>query len=52
MQIHPDLIAAAHQMGIDMNSEQIHELQKFIEQQNLNLNQEESEDEVEEVEQY
>ena len=26
IQIHPDLIAAAHEMGIEMNSEQIHEL--------------------------
>ena len=32
MQIHPDLIAAAHKMGVDLDSEQIHELQKFIEQ--------------------
>ena len=31
MQIHPDLIAAAHKMGVDLDSEQIHELQKFIE---------------------
>ena len=26
MQIHPDLIAAAHKMGVDLDSEQIHEL--------------------------
>ena len=26
----PNLLAAAHEMGIDANSEQIHELQKFI----------------------
>lgn len=37
MQIHPDLIAAAHKMGVDLDSEQIHELQKFIEQQNIEL---------------
>lgn len=36
--LHPDLIAAAHQMGIDMDSEQISELQKFIAQQNIDLN--------------
>lgn len=26
MNIHPDLIAAAHKMGVDLDSEQIHEL--------------------------
>ena len=36
--LHPDLIAAAHQMGIDMDSEQISELQRFIAQQNIDLN--------------
>ena len=29
----PDLLAAAHEMGIDANSEQIHELQKYIQEQ-------------------
>ena len=47
MQIHPDLIAAAHKMGVDLDSEQIQELQKFIEQQNIDLdNEEESEAEI------
>lgn len=40
MQIHPDLIAAAHKMGVDLDSEQIQELQKFIEQQNIDLDDE------------
>ena len=34
--IHPDLIAAAQEMGLDLNSEQMRELQKFIVQQNIN----------------
>ena len=37
-QLHPDLLAAAHKMGLNIDSEQIHEIQKFIEQQNLELN--------------
>ena len=37
MQIHPDLIAAAHKMGVELDSEQIQELQKFIEQQQIDL---------------
>lgn len=28
----PNLLAAAHNMGIDINSDQIHELQKFIQE--------------------
>ena len=44
MQIHPDLIAAAHKMGVDLDSEQIHELQKFIEQQNIDLDAAEDEE--------
>ena len=49
MQIHPDLIAAAHKMGVELDSEQIQELQKFIEQQNIDIaNAEESEGEQEE----
>ena len=34
MPIHPDLIAAAQEMGLALNSEQMRELQQFIEQQN------------------
>ena len=33
--IHPDLIAAAEEMGLDLNSEQMRELQQFIVQQNI-----------------
>lgn len=29
-QIHPDLIAAAEELGIDLNEEQMRELQKYI----------------------
>ena len=47
MQIHPDLIAAAHKMGVELDSEQIHELQKYIEQQNIDLDAAEEESEAE-----
>ena len=46
MQIHPDLIAAAHKMGVELDSEQFVELQKLIEANGVNLNEnEESEPE-------
>ena len=49
MQIHPDLIAAAHQMGVELDSEQFVELQKMIEANAVNLNEnEESEPEEDE----
>lgn len=41
--IHPDLIAAAQEMGLDLNSQQMRDLQYFIAQQNIN---EESDEEA------
>ena len=46
-QISPDLIAVAQQMGIELDSEQIQQLQKMIEEQNFQGDDEEQEDEEE-----
>lgn len=47
--IHPDLIAAAQEMGLDLNSEQMRELQQFIVQQNIVDQSEEGDYDVEDA---